>query len=86
MPSSLAPLAQPFLEPRQSLDPTEEGTMKFRATVVFEFNASSIVDAGHKVDDAVKHAGEESDMDAKSIDLVTPPGSAPVTIPPPAAG
>jgi hypothetical protein len=60
--------------------------MKFRATVVFEFNASSLVDAGHKVDDAVKHAGEESDMDAKSIDLVTPPGSAPVTIPPPAAG
>jgi hypothetical protein len=86
MPSSLAPLAQRALEPRQSLDPTEEGTMKFRATVVFEFNASSIVDAGHKVDDAVKHADEESDMDAKSIDLVTPPGSAPVTIPPPAAG
>jgi hypothetical protein len=53
--------------------------------VVFEFNASSIVDAGHKVDDAVKHAGEKSDMDARSIDLVTPPGSTPVTIPPPTA-
>lgn len=60
--------------------------MKFRATVVFEFNASSIVDAGHKVNDAVKHAGKKNDMDAKSIDLVTPPGSPPVTIPPPAAG
>jgi hypothetical protein len=60
--------------------------MKFRATVVFEFNASSIVDAGHKVDDAVKHAGEKSEMDARSIDLITPPGSAPVTIPPPATG
>jgi hypothetical protein len=60
--------------------------MKFRATVVFEFNASSIVDAGHKVDDAVKHAREKSDMDARSIDLITPPASAPVTIPPPTAG
>jgi hypothetical protein len=60
--------------------------MKFRATVVFEFNASSIVDAGQKVDDAVKHAGEESEMDARSIDLITPPGSVPVTIPPPATG
>lgn len=60
--------------------------MKFRATVVFEFNASSIVDAGHKVDDAVKHAGEKSEMDARSIDLITPSGSAPVTIPPPSAG
>jgi hypothetical protein len=53
---------------------------------VFEFNASSIVDAGHKVDDAVKHAGEKSEMDARSIDLITPPGSAPVTIPPPSVG
>jgi hypothetical protein len=57
--------------------------VKFRATVVFEFNAGSIVDAGHKVDDAVKYAGEKSEMDARSIDLITPPGSTPVTIPPP---
>jgi hypothetical protein len=33
----------------------------------------------------MKHAGE-SDMDARSIDLITPPGSTPVTIPPPSAG
>jgi hypothetical protein len=60
--------------------------VKFRATVVFEFNAGSIVDAGHKVDDAVKYAGEKSEMDARSIDLITPPGSTPVTIPPPTTG
>jgi hypothetical protein len=30
--------------------------MKFQATIVFEFTASSLVDAGHKVDDAVTHA------------------------------
>ncbi len=60
--------------------------MKFQATIVFEFNASSLVDAGHKVNDAVKHAGQSDEMEAKSIDVVTPPGSAPVTIPPPVAG
>jgi hypothetical protein len=60
--------------------------VKFRATVVFEFNAGSIVDAGHKVDDAVKYAGEKSEMDARSIDLITPPASTPVTIAPPTTG
>jgi hypothetical protein len=56
--------------------------MKFKATVVFEFAASSIVDAGQKVNDAVEHAREAAEMDAKTIDLVTPPGSPPVTLPP----
>jgi hypothetical protein len=55
--------------------------MKFRATVVFEFAASSIVDAGQKVNDAVEHA-RKADMDARTIDLVTPPGTPPVTLPP----
>ena len=59
--------------------------MKFQATVVFEFNASSIVDAGHKVNDAVKHAQDADEMEARSITVVTPPGSPPVTIPPPGA-
>ncbi|MBD0281709.1 MAG: hypothetical protein ICV69_05895 [Thermoleophilaceae bacterium] len=60
--------------------------MKFRATIVFEFNAGSIEDAGQKVSDAVSHAREADQMDAKSIDLVTPPSSPPVTIPAPASG
>jgi hypothetical protein len=30
---------------------------------------------GHEVDDAVKHVGEKSEMDARLIDLITPPGS-----------
>jgi hypothetical protein len=58
--------------------------MKFQATIVFEFNASSLVDAGHKVNDAVKHASEADEMEAKSIAILTPPGSTPVTIPAPA--
>ena len=56
--------------------------MKFQATIVFEFNASSLVDAGHKLDDAVRHALQADELEAKSIDVVTPPGSTPVTIPP----
>ena len=57
--------------------------MKFQATIVFEFNASSLVDAGHKVNDAVKHAREKDEMDAKSIAVVTPPTATLVTIPAP---
>jgi hypothetical protein len=58
--------------------------MKFQATIVFEFNASSLVEAGHKVNDAVKHAREADEMEAKSITVVTPPAAMPVTIPSPA--
>jgi len=60
--------------------------MKFQVTVVFEFNAGSIVDAGQKVNDAVEHAREASGMEAKSIGVLTPPASTPVTIVPPTAG
>ncbi len=60
--------------------------MKFQATIVFEFNASSLVDAGHKVNDSVEHAAQADDMEAKSITLVTPPGSAPVALPAPSLG
>jgi hypothetical protein len=59
--------------------------MKFRATIVFEFNADTTSEAGRKVDEAVGHALENQQMDAKSIDVVTPPGSPAVTIPPPPA-
>ena len=56
--------------------------MKFQATVVFEFQASSLVDAGHKVHDAIEHAADIDDMEAKSVTVVTPPASAPVSLPP----
>ncbi len=57
--------------------------MKFQATIVFEFNASSLVDAGHKVNDAVEHAREAHEMEAKSIIVVTPPAATPVSLPAP---
>jgi hypothetical protein len=55
--------------------------MKFQATVTFEFQASSLVDAGHKLNDAVEHAREADDMEAKGIELRTPPTGPPVTLP-----
>jgi hypothetical protein len=57
--------------------------MKFEATVVFEFSAPTLTEAGQKVNDAVEHAGVADGMEAKAISVVTPPGSPPVTIPPP---
>jgi hypothetical protein len=60
--------------------------MKFQVTIVFEFTAGSIIDAGHKVNDAVRHAQEADEMEAKSISVLTPPASPPVTIPAPTAG
>jgi dihydrodipicolinate synthase/N-acetylneuraminate lyase len=57
--------------------------MKFQTTIVFEFQANSLVDAGHKVNDAVEHAQEADDMEAKSIVVVTPPAATPVTLPAP---
>ncbi len=59
--------------------------MKFQATIVFEFNASSLVDAGRKVDDAVEHARQAGEMEAKSIYVMTPAAGTPVTVPSPAA-
>jgi hypothetical protein len=56
--------------------------MKFQATIVFEFTASSFVDAGHKVNDAVTHARDADEMEATSIQVLTPPASVPVTLPP----
>ncbi len=41
--------------------------MKSQATIVFEFNASSLVGRRAQGHDAVKHAAEADDMEAKSI-------------------
>jgi hypothetical protein len=55
--------------------------MKFQLNVTFEFQAGSLEDAGRKVNDAVAHAREADEMEAKAIELRTPPSGAPVTIP-----
>jgi hypothetical protein len=46
--------------------------MKFQATVTFEFQASSIADAGHKLNDAIEHAREVGELEAESIESSGP--------------
>jgi hypothetical protein len=53
--------------------------MKFHATVVFEFNAHDVAEAGERLNALLEHAGDAS-LAAKSIELATPPGT-PVTLP-----
>jgi hypothetical protein len=55
--------------------------MKFQASITFEFQARSLADAGEKVNDAVRHAKEADAMEAKSIEVRTPPSGPPVTVP-----
>jgi hypothetical protein len=63
--------------------PQKGEVMKFQATVVFEFQAGSIADAGRKLNDAVEEARERDEMEATVIELRTPPGSkSAVTLPP----
>ena len=54
--------------------------MKFRATVVFEFNAADVGEAGKRLNDLLDQA-QEHELETKSLELSTPPGT-PVTLPP----
>jgi hypothetical protein len=55
--------------------------MKFRATVVFDLQASSIAEAGDKVNALVEHAKSEGEMDVRDVQLGTAPKSEPVALP-----
>jgi hypothetical protein len=57
--------------------------MKFRATVVFDLGASSIAEAGAKLNELVEHANRKHGMDVFDVQLGTAPRSEPVTLPPP---
>jgi hypothetical protein len=52
--------------------------MKFQATVVFEFNAHDVAEAGERLN-ALLERGEAS-LEAKSLELATGPGT-PVSLP-----
>lgn len=54
--------------------------MKFHATVMFEFNAHDVGEAGRRLNELLEQAREQ-DLEAKSFELATPPGTA-VTLPP----
>jgi hypothetical protein len=53
--------------------------MKFHATVVFEFGARDVGEAGERLNGLLAHAAEHQ-MEARSLELSTPPGT-PVTLP-----
>jgi len=53
--------------------------MKFRATVVFDFNAHDVAEAGERLNALLERASEAS-LDAKSLQLATGPGT-PVSLP-----
>ena len=57
--------------------------MKFQATVVFEFNAPDVGEAGQRLQALLEQAGE-GELETKSLELATPCGT-PVTLPPPPA-
>jgi hypothetical protein len=53
--------------------------MKFQATVVFEFTAHDVAEAGQRVNALLEQAGEAR-LETRSIDLSSAPGT-PVTLP-----
>jgi hypothetical protein len=53
--------------------------MKFHATVVFEFNAHDVAEAGQRLNALLEQASDTS-LVTKSLELATPPDT-PVTLP-----
>jgi hypothetical protein len=53
--------------------------MKFHATVVFEFNAPDVGEAGERLNELLEQAHERQ-LETRSLELSTPPGT-PVTLP-----
>jgi hypothetical protein len=60
--------------------------MKVEANVVFRFQSGSLADAGALLDEILGPARERNDVEVEQIDVRTPPGTAPVTLPPLSAG
>jgi hypothetical protein len=55
--------------------------MKFHATVVFEFNAPDVGEAGQRLQALLEQASEAK-LETRSLELATPSGT-PVTLPAP---
>ena len=53
--------------------------MKFHATIVFEFNAHNVAEAGERVNALLEQA-RDANLETRSLELATPPGT-PVTLP-----
>ena len=56
--------------------------MKVQATVVLRFQASSLSEAGTVLDEVLVRARERDDVDVDQVNVTTPPGRTPVSLPP----
>jgi hypothetical protein len=54
--------------------------MKFHATVVFEFSAPDVGEAGKRLNELLEEAAQR-ELETRSLELSTPHGT-PVTLPP----
>jgi|tagenome__1003787_1003787.scaffolds.fasta_scaffold19237778_2 hypothetical protein len=55
--------------------------MKLEATIVVSFQARSLAEAGETLDDVLGGARERDDVEIQSVELRTPVGAGPVTLP-----
>jgi hypothetical protein len=60
--------------------------MKVEAVVVFRLQASSLSQTGAILDEVLERARERDDIEVGQVNVVTPPGVTPVTLPPISAG
>ena len=55
--------------------------MRVQASVVLAFQAKTLTDAGAVLDDVLTRAREREDVDVAAVELASPPGDRPVTLP-----
>jgi hypothetical protein len=55
--------------------------MKVQATIAISYRADSLGDAGRALDDVLQRARERDDIEIESIQLGTPAGAGPVSLP-----
>jgi hypothetical protein len=56
--------------------------MKLTATIVLSVQARTLADAGATLDEILESARRHDGVDVQSMDLQTPTGAVPVTLPP----
>jgi hypothetical protein len=55
--------------------------MKLTATIVLSFQARTLAEAGATLDDVLERAHERDGVDVQHVDVQTPSGAVPVTLP-----
>jgi hypothetical protein len=79
VPTEPVPLLRPWAASIPRSSKRYRVVMKFQATVVLEFNAPDVAEAGTRLNALLEHA-HEHDLETKSLELSTPAGT-PVTLP-----